>query len=226
MIGHLQYLIRCLGHAAIGIARIHRPGTGSLARCHWASPRATVRPWHAAMGIAQFNSIHPETLALPAASPTNQDRDVEADAIPVPGNQTNPQVNMTSKDSPVSKDDVPSQTLQEEKANAKFRKAIEQLEKVVSKPNAVSTIHLSLLDSSDIGNLSQMARDINMAISEFMKERDKQNESKFKATAKSCIHTVSFAGQRILGTAQSVASVGSIFSAAESRNSFHLRLAA
>jgi hypothetical protein len=136
-------------------------------------------------------------------------------------------VNTIPDDSPVSKDDDPSQTSREEKATAKFRNVREELEKVIPKPNAVLPIQLSSLDSSEIGNLSQMARDIELAISEFMKEREKQKESqKGKATAKSWVHKACFAGQRILSTAMSVASVGSIVSAAESRNSSHPWLAA
>lgn len=55
----------------------------------------------------------------------------------------------------------------------KFHKAIEQLEKVILKPNTVSPIQLSFLGSSNIGNLSQMAQDINIVILEFMKECNK-----------------------------------------------------
>jgi hypothetical protein len=168
--------------------------------------------------------IPPEPIARPAAPPTNQHKHVEPDVNPTPGIQEEPQVITTPEDSPVPTDGDPSQTSREEKANAKFRKAREQLEKVISKPNAASPIQLSFLDSSDIGNLSQMARDIEFAISEFLKERDKHTAG--EATAKSWAHKVSFAGQKILGTAESVASVGSIVSDAEIRNSSHTRLAA
>lgn len=161
-------------------------------------------------------NIPPEPLALPAALPTNKDERIAPDVNPAPGNETKPQVNTILEDGPVSKDEDPSQTSREEKANAKFRKAREELQDIISKSDAVSPIDLSFLDSSDIGNLSQMARDIDLAILEFRKGRDKQNESysKGKATAKSLVHKVSFAGQHILSTAASVASVGSIVSTA------------
>jgi hypothetical protein len=143
-------------------------------------------------------SSHSNPLARPATLPTNQEKRVAPDVNPAPGTKEEPDVNptpgiqeelqatTTPEDSPLPKDEDPSQTSREDKANAKFRKAKEQLENVISKPNAVSSIELSFLKSSDIGNVSQMARDIELAISEFMKERDKQNEAqKGKGIAKS-----------------------------------------
>lgn len=154
-----------------------------------------------------------------------QDEHVEPDVHPTSEIQV-PKAITTPEDSPVPKDEDPSQTSREEKANARFRNAKEQLEKVISKPNAVSPIELSFLKSNEIGNVSQMARDIELAISEFLNERDKQNESqKGKETAMKWIQKVSFAGQKFLGTAESVASVGSMVNVAESRNFSHRRLA-
>jgi hypothetical protein len=49
-----------------------------------------------------------------------------------------------------------------------------------------------------------MAQDIDLAISEFIKERESE---KGKATARGWVHKISFVGQRILGTAESIASV-------------------
>jgi hypothetical protein len=52
-----------------------------------------------------------------------------------------------------------------------------------------------------------------------MKERAQQKEmQKGKAIAKNWVHKVAFAGQRILGTASSVASVGSNSRFTKSRN--------
>jgi hypothetical protein len=153
-----------------------------------------------------------------------QDEHVEPDVNPTPEIQEEPQVITTPEDSPVPKDEDPSQTSREEKANARFRNAKEQLEKVISKPNTLSPIELSFLKSNEIGNVSQMARDIELAISEFLDERD-QRSQKGKETAMKWIHKVSFAGQKILGTAESVASVSSIANVTESRNSSHRQLA-
>jgi hypothetical protein len=175
-------------------------------------------------------SIPPALPTLPAVSPANRDNDVEprVTPAPAPANQKGkePQVN-TIPDESISKDDDAPQTSREEKANAKFRNAKVELEKVISKPNTVSPIHLSSLDSSEIGNLPQMARDIDLAISEFMKERAQQKETqKGKAVAKNLAHKVAFAGQKILRSASSVASVGSNSGFTKSRNSSPPPLAA
>jgi hypothetical protein len=144
----------------------------------------------------------------------------ELEAEPTPGlatgKQKEPQVTTIPDDAPVPvwKDDDPSQTSREERANAEFHKIREELEKVIQNSNGASLIQLSFLDSScsEIGNLSQMAWDIDLAILEFRKECDKQKESqKGKATAKNWVHKFSFAGQRILQTASSASSVGSSF---------------
>jgi hypothetical protein len=154
-------------------------------------------------------SIPPVAPTLPATSPTNPNEPLETEPTPaLAENEKQPEVNAIPDGAPVSKDDDPSHS-RVDKANAKFRGARDQLQKIISKPNTVSPIQLSFLDSSEIGNLSQMARDIDLAILEFMKEREKQKESpKGKSTStQSWVHKFSFAGQRILGTATSVATV-------------------
>jgi hypothetical protein len=170
--------------------------------------------------------------ALPATSSTNLVKPLEAELTPTlaRGKQKDQQATTIPDDAPVpvSKDDDPSQTSREERANAKFRNVRDELEKVIQNSNGASPIQLSFLNSScsEIGNLSQMAQDIDVAISEFRKERDKQKESqKGKATAKNWVHKFSFAGQRILSTASSAASVGLICGLAECRNSSPPRLA-
>jgi hypothetical protein len=172
--------------------------------------------------------IPPAIPTLPAVAPAKQDKpvDVESTPAPAPANKKQKEAEVdTIPDVP--RDDHPSQTSREEKVNATFRKVREELEKVIANPNTASPIQLSVLDSSEIGNLSQMARDIEMAISEFMKERDNQKETqKGKELAKSWVHKVSFAGQRILGTASSVASVDANSDLTKSRNSSPPRLAA
>jgi hypothetical protein len=160
-------------------------------------------------------SIPPVTPLLPAVSSTTQVKPFEAEPTPALAiDQKEPQANTIPNDTPVSKDDDPSRTSREERANAKFRDIREELEKVIQTLNGVSPIQLSFLDSNcnEIGNLSQMARDVDLAILEFRKERDKQKElQKGKVTAKSWVHKFSFAGQRILSTASSATSVGSSF---------------
>jgi hypothetical protein len=137
-----------------------------------------------------------------------------------PTSQNEPQVNTIPDDNPVSKGDDPPQSSREETVKAKFYNIRERLQTFIQNSNGPSPIHLSFLDSSEIRNLSQMVWEIDLVISKFKKERDKQNESeKGKAAAKRWVHKFSLAGQRILGTANSATSVDSIFDVPNPRNS-------
>lgn len=153
---------------------------------------------------AQTTGTPATPLALPKTSATNEDKQVEPEENQGPITQPEElQASIIPNDSPtLSKDEEFSQMSQE--AKAKFRNAKDQLEKAISKTNSKSPIEVSWLDSNDIGNLPQMAQDIDLAISEFRKERESQ---KGKGTANKWVHKVSFAGQRILGTAENIASV-------------------
>lgn len=157
------------------------------------------------------NTAAQRTPATPlpflATFATNEDKPVQAEENTGPSTRLDDlQVGILPKEIPaLSKDEEFSQTPLE--AIAKFRNARDHLETVISKPNAKSPIELSLLDLSDIGNLPQMAQDIDLAISEFIKERESK---KGKAIARGWIHKISFAGQRIVGTAESIASVSPI----------------
>jgi hypothetical protein len=175
--------------------------------------RATVKGLISKRKTAPERVPHVTGPALPAASSANQDNPLEAEPIPalVSGRQQEPQGNTIPDGAPVSKDDLRSHSSREERGNAEFCKVRDELNKVIQSSNGTSPIQLFFLDSScnEVGNLSQMAWDIDLAISEFMKEREKQKESqKGKATAKSWVHKFSFAGQRILSTASSATSVG------------------
>jgi hypothetical protein len=143
-------------------------------------------------------------LARPETPATNKDKHAEPEGSPGPSTQREEtQASIEPKNTPAcSKAEEFFQTSQE--AKAKFRNAIDQLEKTISRPNLKSPIEVSGLDSNNIGNLPQMAQDIGLAISEFRKERESQ---KGKGTANKWVHKICFAGQSVIGIAESIASV-------------------
>jgi hypothetical protein len=141
-------------------------------------------------------------LARPETPATNKDKYTEGSSGPRTQREET-QASIEPKNTPAcSKDEEFFQTSQE--AKAKFRNAIDQLEKTISRPNFKSPIEVSGLHSNNIGNLPQMAQDIGLAISEFRKERESQ---KGKGTANKWVHKICFAGQSITGIAESIASV-------------------
>jgi hypothetical protein len=157
------------------------------------------------MPNAGAQSIPTTPLPLPVSSDTNEDPRVEPEDSPGPSTQRTHEAKSSiipKVTHALSKDDKFSQTLQE--AKAKFRNAKDQLGKAISKPNSKSPIEVSRLDLNDIGNLPQMAQDIDLAISEFRMDRESR---KGKGAANKWVHMESFAGQRGSGIAESIASV-------------------
>lgn len=149
---------------------------------------------------------------IPAASQINKDnlKQVTLDASTVPTEQENPEMKTILDESPESRDKELSPKLRAQKAEADFRNVTDRLEKVLSKSTTQQPIQLNLqqLDRSDIGNVVQMAEEIELSVAEFMKGRNTENEArKGKRTAKNWVHKVSFAGQMVLSTATNVASV-------------------